>query len=172
MGILRTNRAFLTGRPPGPTFGSTARAGGRRWATTGWTDTPSGDGTKGRPRNDLLLVMLGTAVTMELLASLGIAFGAPRAGLLGSLTVSVPMVAASALLLRRQPNRPAARRVDRGLYLGLLGCGTVTALVLLVGSALDAMVVGAVLGPICGMVVLVALVAVRGRQSGEPGPTA
>jgi peptidoglycan/LPS O-acetylase OafA/YrhL len=111
--------------------------------------------------------MLTSAVTMELLASLGIAFGTPgaQAGMLGMLTVSVPMVAGSALLLHRHPNRPVARR----FYLGLIGCGGVTVLVLLVVGALNAIAVGAGLGPLCGLVVLVALVAVRRRDSGEPG---
>jgi hypothetical protein len=111
--------------------------------------------------------MLTSAVTMELLASLGIAFGTPgaQAGMLGMLTVSVPMVAASALLLHRHPNRPIARR----FYLGLIGCGGVTALLLLVGAALNALAAGAVLGSLCGTVVLVAFLAVDGRHSGEPG---
>ena len=131
------------------------------------TGSRSGDGSTRRPGNDPLLVMLTSAVTMELLASLGIAFGTPgaQAGMLGMLTVSVPMVAGSALLLRRHPSRPAARR----FYLGLIGCGGVTAMVLLVGAVLNAVVVGAVLGPVCGLVVLVAFFAVYGRHSGELG---
>jgi lipoprotein signal peptidase len=117
-----------------------------------------------------MLVMLTSAVTMELLASLGVAFGAPgaQAGMLGMLSVSVPMVAGSALLLYRHPNRPVARR----FYLGLIGGGGVAALVLLVGGALNALALGAVFGPACGLVVLVAFFAVYGRHSGEPGRTA
>jgi len=108
--------------------------------------------------------VLVSAVTMELFASLGIAFGVQPAGSLGMIAGSVLAVTASALFLRRQPNRPAASR----LYLGVLGCAGVTALVLLVSSALNAITVGAVLGPICGMVVVVALVAGRGH-SGQSG---
>jgi peptidoglycan/LPS O-acetylase OafA/YrhL len=159
---------LLTGCPPGPTFGSAARTDDRRWATTGWTDSGSRDAPPQRPRSDLLLVALTSAVTMELLASLGIAFGTPsaQAGMLGMLTVSVPMVAASALVLHRHPNRPVPRR----FYLGLFGCGAVTALVLLVGGALNAVAAGAVLGPVCGTVVLIALVAGRGHNSaGQSG---
>jgi peptidoglycan/LPS O-acetylase OafA/YrhL len=83
-------------------------------------------------------------------------------------TASVPMIAGSALLLYRHPNRPVALR----FYLGLVGCGGVTALVLLVVGALNALALGAVLGPACGLVVLVAFLAVYGRDSGEPERTA
>lgn len=131
---------------------------------TGGIGTRSGNGSTRRPRTDPLLVMLVCAVTIELLASLGIAFGVQPAGSLGMIAGSVLVVAASALVLRRQPNRPAARRI----YLGLLGCAGVTAVVLLVSSAVNAMAVGAVLAPICGIVVLVALVAERGH-SGQSG---
>jgi peptidoglycan/LPS O-acetylase OafA/YrhL len=133
---------------------------------TGRTGSHTGDGSTRRPRNDPLLVMLTSAVTMELLASLGIAFGAQgaQAGMLGMLTVSVPMVVGSALLLHRHPNRPVARR----FYLGLIGCGGVTALVLLLGGALNTLAAGAVFGPACGLLVLVALFVVSGRNSGKP----
>jgi hypothetical protein len=148
-------------RAPAQTYvQSAARAGGRRWATTGGTGTRSGDGSTRRPRTDPLLVVLVSAVTMELLASLGIAFGVQPAGSLGMITGSVLTLTAVALFLRRQPNRPAARRI----YLGLLGCLGVPALVLLVSSAFNAMAVGAVLAPLCGVVVLVALMAERGHS--------
>jgi len=166
VGMLRTNRAFLTGSAPGPTFGSAARAGGRRWDTTGRIDPRSGNGSTRRPRTDPLLVVLVSAVTMELFASLGIAFGVQPAGSLGMIAGSVLAATASALVLRRQPNRLAARRI----YVGLLGCAGVTAVVLLVSSAVNALAVGAVLAPICGIVVVVALVAGRGNDSaGKPG---
>jgi hypothetical protein len=103
--------------------------------------------------------VLVSAVTMELLASLGIAFGVQPAGSLGMITASVLAVIASALVLRRQP-RLAARRI----FVGLLGCVGVSVLVLLVSSALNAAIVGAVLGPLCGIVVLVALMAERGHS--------
>ncbi len=104
--------------------------------------------------------MLLVGVTMELLASLGFELGIRPAGSLGMIAGSVLAVTASALVLRRQPNRPAARRI----YLGLLGLVGVTALVLLVSSALNAMAVGAFLAPLCGIVVLVALMAERGHS--------
>jgi len=97
---------------------------------------------------------------MELLAGLGFELDIQPAGSLGMIAGSVLAVTASALVLRRQPNRPAARRI----YLGLLGCVGVTALVLLVSSALNAMAVGAFLAPLCGIVVLVALMAERGHS--------
>jgi hypothetical protein len=104
--------------------------------------------------------MLLVGVTMELLAGLGLELGIQPAGSLGMIAGSVLAVTASTLVLRRQPNRPAARRI----YLGLLGCVGVTALVLLVSSALNAMAVGAFLAPLCGIVVLVALMAERGHS--------
>ncbi len=99
--------------------------------------------------------MLLVAITTELLAGLGFALGIQPAGSLGMITGSLLTLTAVALFLRRQPNRPAARRI----YLGLLGCVGVTALVLLVSSALNAIAVGAFLAPLCGIVVLVVLVA-------------
>jgi membrane-associated HD superfamily phosphohydrolase len=104
--------------------------------------------------------MLLVGLTMELLAGLGFELGIQPAGSLGMIAGSVLAVTASALVLRRQRNRPAARRI----YLGLLGCVGVTALVLLVSSALNAMAVGAFLAPLCGIVVLVALMGERGHS--------
>ena len=126
---------------------------------TGGTGTRSGDGSTRRPRTDPVLVMLLVAITTELLAGLGFALGIQPAGSLGMITGSVLAVIASALVLRRQP-RLAARRI----FLGLLGCMGVSVLVLLVSSALNAAIVGAVLGPLCGIVVLVALMAERGHS--------
>jgi uncharacterized membrane protein YhaH (DUF805 family) len=120
----------------------------------------SGDGSTRRPRADPLLVMLLVAITTELLAGLGFALGIQPAGLLGMITASLLTLTAVALLLRRQPDRPAARRI----YVGLLGCVGVTALVLLVCSALNALAVGAFLAPLCGIVVLGALMAKRGHS--------
>ena len=126
---------------------------------TGGTGSRSGDGST-RSAERRVGVMLLVAVTMLLLAGLGIAFGMPRAGSLVLIAASLLTITASALVLRRQPNRPAARRI----YLGLLGCGGVTALVLLVSGALNATDVGAFLAPLCGIVVLVALMAERGNS--------
>ena len=126
---------------------------------TAGTDSRSGDGSTRRAERRVG-VMLLVALTMLLLAGLGIAFGMPRAGSLALIAASLLTVTASGLVLRRQPNRPAARRI----YLGLFGCVGVTALVLLVSSALNAMDVGAFLAPLCGMVVLVALMAERGHS--------
>ena len=159
-GLLADWNPRTLDRAPAQTYvQSAARAGGRRWATTGGTGTRSGDGSTRRPRTDPVLVMLLVAITTELLAGLGFALGIQPAGSLGMITGSVLAVIASALVLRRQP-RLAARRI----YVGLLGCVGVTALVLLVSSALNAMAVGAVLAPLFGIVVLVALMAERGHS--------
>jgi hypothetical protein len=159
-GLLADWNPRTLDRAPAQTYvQSAARAGGRRWATTGGTGTRSGDGSTRRPRTDPVLVMLLVAITTELLAGLGFALGIQPAGSLGMITGSVLAVIASALVLRRQP-RLAARRI----FLGLLGCVGVSVLVLLVSSALNAAIVGAVLGPLCGIVVLVALMAERGHS--------
>lgn len=133
---------------------------------TGPTGSHSSDGTKGRQRTDPLLVMLSTAVSMELLASFGIGLGSITAvpGLLGKLLMSVLLVVASAVILGRHPDRPIARRA----YVGLLGCGAVTAMGLLLGGVSNAVAVGAVLGPVFGIVVLVAIVGLP-RHSDGPG---
>src|SRR5450756_1704818 len=118
-GLLADWNPRTLDRAPAQTYvQSAARAGGRRWATTGGTGTRSGDGSTRRPRTDPVLVMLLVAITTELLAGLGFALGIQPAGSLGMITASLLTVMALALVLRRQLNRPAARRI----YVGLLGC--------------------------------------------------
>jgi hypothetical protein len=104
--------------------------------------------------------MLLVAFTTELLAGLGFALGIRGAGSLGMITGSLLTITAVALVLRRQPNRPAARRT----FLGLLGGVCITALVLLVSSALDAVDVEVFLAPLCGIIVVIGLMAERGHS--------
>lgn len=117
------------------------------------------NGSTRRPRTDPLLVLLLVAITTGLLAGVGLVLGIQPAGSLGMITGSLLALIAVALVLRRQPNRPPARRIGVGL---LVGVG-VTALVLLVSGALNALAVGAFVAPLFGMVVIVALMAERGH---------
>lgn len=125
----------------------------------GGTGTRPGDGSTQRPRTDPLLVMLLVAITTELLAGLGLALGIQPASSLGIITASLLTITAVALVIRRQPDRPAARRI----YVGLVGCVAVTALALLVSGALNALAVGGFVAPLFGIVVLVALIAEQGH---------
>ncbi len=104
--------------------------------------------------------MLLVAITTELLAGLGFALGIQPAGSLGMITASLLTITALGLVIRRQSDRPAARRI----YVGLVACVGVTALVLLLCGALNAPAVGAFLAPVFGIVVLVALMAERGHS--------
>ena len=142
------------------TVGSAATAGGRRWATSGGTGTRPGDGSTRRPRTDPKLIVLLVAITTELLAGLGFALGIQPASSLGMITAALLTITAVALVIRRQPDRPAARRI----YVGLVGCVGATALVLLLCNVLNASAVGALLAPVFGIVVLVALMAERGHS--------